>query len=46
MSQCDQGLVMAFFLGSFAVVVGATDRVEADGGERGEEQGAFEPFVA
>ena len=41
----DEGLVVAFALGNFAVVVGARDGV-AKGGERGEKQGAFEDLVS
>lgn len=38
----DDGLVVSFALGSFAVVVGAADRVGADHGESRQEQGTFE----
>src|SRR5699024_10024412 len=40
-----EGLVVALALGALAVVVGARDGV-AEGSERGEEEGAFEHFVA
>jgi hypothetical protein len=43
-SEGDEGLVVAFALGDFAVVVGAGDGV-AERGERGEEQGPFEDLV-
>ena len=41
----DEGLVVAFALGDFAVVVGPGDGV-AKGGEREEKQGAFEDLVS
>ena len=37
---------MAFALVSFALVVGLGDGVGAQGGEGGQEHGAFEPLVA
>ena len=44
--QGENGLVMAFALVSFALVVGPGDGVGAQGGEGGQEHGALEPFVA
>src|SRR5918998_1038109 len=43
--QADQGGVVFFAFGSFAVVVGAAGRV-GQGGEGGQEEGAFEFAVA
>ncbi len=43
--QADQGGVVAFAFGAFAVVEGLGRRV-AQGGERGEEHGVLEPVVA
>ena len=45
-SQGENGLVMAFALVAFALVVGPGDGVGAQGGEGGGEHGAFEPLVA
>ena len=44
--QGKNGLVMAFTLVAFALVVGPGDRVGAQGGEGGQEHGALEPLVA
>ena len=44
--QGEDGLVMAFALVSFALVVGPGDGVGAQGGEGGQEHGALEPLVA
>ena len=44
--QGEDGLVMAFALVSFALVVGLGDGVGAQGGEGGQEHGALEPLVA
>ena len=43
--EADEGGVVAFALGAFAVVVGAAGGV-GQGGERGEEEGPFEVLVA
>jgi hypothetical protein len=43
--QADEGCVVFLAFGSFAVVVGAVDRV-GQGGEGSEEEGAFEFAVA
>ena len=44
--QGENGLVMAFILVAFALVVGPGDVVGAQGGEGGQEYGALEPLVA
>ena len=44
--QGEDGLVMAFALVAFALVVGPGDGVGAQGGEGGQEHGALEPLVA
>ena len=44
--QGEDGLVMAFALVSFALVVGPRYRVGAQRGEGGQEHGALEPLVA
>ena len=44
--QGEDGLVMAFALVAFALVVGPGDGVGAQGGEGGGEHGALEPLVA
>ena len=44
--QGEDGLVMAFALLAFALVVGPGDGVGAQGGEGGQEHGALEPLVA
>ena len=44
--QGEDGLVMAFALVAFALVVGLADGVGAQRGESGQEHGAFEPLVA
>ena len=46
MGQGEDGLAWAFALVSFALVVGAADRVWSEGGEGGAEHGAFEALVA
>ena len=43
--ECDEGLVVAFALGDFPVVVGTGDGV-AESRESGKEQRAFEDLVA
>ena len=43
--EADEGGVVAFALGAFAVVVGAADGV-VEGGQRGQEQRSFEFAVA
>ena len=44
--QGENGLVMAFILVAFALVVDPGDVVGAQGGEGGQEYGALEPLVA
>ena len=44
--QGDYGLVVAFSLVTFALVVGAADGVGAQGGEGRQEHGSLEPLVA
>jgi hypothetical protein len=43
--ECDEGLVVAFALGDFSVVVGPRDRV-SECCEGGQEQGTFEDLVS
>ena len=45
-ARARDGLVMAFALVAFALVVGPGDGVGAQGGEGGQEHGALEPLVA
>ena len=44
--QGENGLVMAFILVAFALVVGPGHGVGAQGGEGGQDYGALEPLVA
>ena len=44
--QGEDGLVMAFALVAFALVIGPRYRVGAQRGEGGQEHGALEPLVA
>lgn len=46
MGQGEDGLVVAFTLVAFALVVGPGDGVAAQGGEGGAEHGALESLVA